>query len=212
MSLKYIIKTPNPIKERVPILLLLHGYGSNEEDLFSFHPNLPEDWIVISFRAPITLEAGGFAWYDINFMEVEKWVDVPQAMQSMKNVITFIEEFKKERNLEHSPVHLGGFSQGGILTYSLSLTFPHLFQKVAIMSSYPEMKLLKNIQNERKVFQHLDFFISHGVEDAVIPMDWAQKAPEFLENLNINFSFREYMSGHGVNPKNYKDLMEFFGK
>ena len=45
MKLNYITKKPNKITIETPILILLHGYGSNEEDLFSFCPDLPEDWL-----------------------------------------------------------------------------------------------------------------------------------------------------------------------
>ena len=62
-----------------------------------------------------------------------------------------------------------GFSQGGILTYAMTLTYPEFFNKVACLSAYPEPKILKNIKGKKQI-QHLRFFISHGNEDAVIPL------------------------------------------
>ena len=63
MSLHYIIKEPQNITPETPLLVLLHGYGSNEEDLFSFVTDLPEEWLVASFRAPLSTPYGGFCWY-----------------------------------------------------------------------------------------------------------------------------------------------------
>lgn len=52
LSIAYLIQEPKVKKEKNPLILLLHGYGSNEEDLFSFASELPEDYYVISARAP----------------------------------------------------------------------------------------------------------------------------------------------------------------
>jgi phospholipase/carboxylesterase len=71
---------------------------------------------------------------------------------------------------------------------------------------------MTNIVKEKKKLENLRFFVSHGSDDAVIPIDWGKKAAELLYDLSCYFTFREYMSGHGVNQKNYKDLMEFFNK
>ena len=53
MDLKYLVREPENINSKTPLLILLHGYGSNEEDLFSFVPTLPKEWLIISFRAPL---------------------------------------------------------------------------------------------------------------------------------------------------------------
>ncbi|PZU79771.1 MAG: phospholipase, partial [Chryseobacterium sp.] len=42
MELQYLVREPQNITSETPILFMLHGYGSNEEDLFSFVPTLPE--------------------------------------------------------------------------------------------------------------------------------------------------------------------------
>jgi predicted esterase len=51
MDLKFIVREPENITPNSN-LVMLHGYGSNEEDLFSFRHDLPEDWIIVSYRAP----------------------------------------------------------------------------------------------------------------------------------------------------------------
>jgi len=65
---------------------------------------------------------------------------------------------------------------------------------------------------DRKAYQHLFFFVSHGVNDMVIPIEWGKKGAELLYDMSMFFSFREYQSGHGVDARNYMDLMEFFKK
>ncbi len=212
MDLQYLVREPQNITPKTPLLVLLHGYGSNEEDLFSFVPNLPEDWLVVSFRAPRTTMYEGFSWYDIDFMDADKMVDLPQAEESEKAILENILKISNHYGLTENETHLCGFSQGGILSYALALKNPTFFTKVAYLSCYPEEKLLQDIQKNKKQLEHLRFFVSHGTEDAIIPLDWGRKAADLLYDLGCYFSFREYIFGHGINQKNYMDLMDFFVK
>lgn len=212
MDLQYLVREPQNITPETPVLFLLHGYGSNEEDLFSFVPTLPEDWLVISFRAPKDSSYGGYAWFDIDFNNAENFVDENEANEAVKLVLENIMGVTNRYGLTDNKTHLCGFSQGGMIACSLALQYPDLFSKVACLSSYPEEKLLNNIDRNKKKYENMRFFISHGTEDAVIPLEWGRKAADLLYDLSAYFSFREYMSGHGVNQKNYLDLMDFFKK
>ncbi len=212
MDLKYLVREPENITPNTNILFMLHGYGSNEEDLFSFRETLPKDWIIVSFRAPRNTEFDGYSWYDINFNNPDEFVDVAQAEESLEALLQSIMRLTNHYGLTENETHLCGFSQGGILSYALALRYPELFSKVACMSAYPEKKLLTNIEKNKKKLEKLRFFISHGSDDAVIPLEWGRKAADLLYDLSCFFSFREYMNGHGVNQKNYMDLMDFFNK
>lgn len=212
MNLDYLVREPENITSQTPILFMLHGYGSNEQDLFSFRETLPNDWIIVSFRAPHDTQFEGYSWYDINFNDPENFIDVPQAKESLQAVLESMLKIINHYELTESKAHLCGFSQGGILCYALALKHPELFNRVACMSSYPEDKILEGIVKDKKKLEGLRFFISHGTDDAVIPLEWGRKAADLLYDLSCYFTFREYMSGHGVNQKNYMDLMDFFSK
>lgn len=212
MNLDYLVREPENITSTTPILFMLHGYGSNEQDLFSFRETLPKDWIIVSFRAPRDTQFEGYSWYDINFNDPEHFIDVPQAKESFNAILESILKIINNYRLTESKVHLCGFSQGGVLCYALALKHPELFTNVACLSAYTEEKILDGIVKDKKKLEKLRFFVSHGTDDAVIPIDWGRKAAELLYDLNCYFTFREYMSGHGVNQKNYMDLMEFFSK
>lgn len=212
MELQYLLREPEHIHSKTPILLLLHGYASDENDLFSFTTSLPKDWMIISYRAPLPTQFGGYSWYVIDFNNPEKFVDLPQARDALNAILRSLDKVKTHYGLSESEVHLCGFSQGGILCYALALTQPEKFSKVACLSCYPEEKLLTQREPDKKKLHHIRFFISHGTDDAVIPLEWGRKAADLLYDLGCYFSFREYMSGHGVNQKNYLDLMEFFSK
>ncbi|CAA7194641.1 alpha/beta hydrolase [Chryseobacterium potabilaquae] len=212
MNIDYLVREPENISSETPILFMLHGYGSNEQDLFSFRETLPKDWIIVSFRAPRSTQFEGYSWYDIDFTNPELFVHVDQAQESLQSVLHSMLSIINHYGITEGKTHLCGFSQGGILCYSLALQYPDMFNYVACLSSYPEEKLLKNMVKDKKKLEGLRFFISHGTDDAVIPLEWGRKAADLLYDLGCYFTFREYMSGHGVNQKNYIDLMDFFSK
>lgn len=206
LSLHYLIREPNVKKEKNPLLLLLHGYGSNEEDLFSFASELPAAYYIVSVRAPYDLTYGSYAWYAINFdADENKFSDLEQAAQSRELIANFIEELKANYPIDQDNVTLIGFSQGSILSYALALSYPDKIQRVVALSGYLNTDMaLDNYKNND--FSKVKIFASHGTADQVIPVDWARKVQPALEALGINTTYKEYPVGHGVAPQNFFDF------
>jgi len=209
LSLKYIVREPNVQTKNTSLLILLHGYGSNEEDLFSFATELPDDLLIISARAPQSLGFGSYAWYTINFTANEgKFSDIPEAITARETIATFIDEIQERYHISPNKTFLLGFSQGTILSYSVALNYPSKVQKVIALSGYINPELLPS-EVEKINYSELDFFISHGSVDQVIPAEWAKKAPLFFNQLNIKNSYKEYPVGHGVAPQNFYDFKKW---
>lgn len=206
MNLHYLVQEPKVKDDKNPLLLLLHGYGSNEEDLFSFAPELPDDSYVISVRAPYDLQPYGHAWYAIHFdADENKFSDNVQAKQSVEIIASFIDEIVKQYPIDAKNVTLIGFSQGAILSYATALTYAEKISKVVALSGYFNQEILPEVI-DTKAISHLKFFVSHGSVDQVIPVDWARKAKPALENLGLEVEYQEYPIGHGVSPKNFFDF------
>jgi phospholipase/carboxylesterase len=187
-------------------LLLLHGYGSNEEDLFSFAAELPEDYYVVSARAPYNLQYGSYAWYAINFdADQNKFSDNTQARISRDLIAKFIDELTTNYPIDSSNVTLIGFSQGTILSYAVAISHPEKVQRVVAMSGYVNQDILED-NYLKNSFSNLKIFASHGTADQVIPLEWGRKAKPFLENLGIKITYKEYPIGHGVSPQNFYDF------
>ncbi|WP_374400076.1 alpha/beta hydrolase [Flavobacterium sp.] len=206
MNLHYLIQEPKVKHDKNPLLLLLHGYGSNEEDLFSFASELPNDSYVISVRAPYELQPYGHAWYAIHFdADENKFSDNVQAKQSVELIAGFIDEILKQYPIDAKNVTLIGFSQGAILSYATALTYPDKVAKVVALSGYFNQEIMPEVIDS-KAISHLKFFVSHGSVDQVIPVDWARKAKPALENLGLKVEYLEYPVGHGVAPQNFFDF------
>ncbi|HLW62813.1 MAG TPA: alpha/beta fold hydrolase [Flavobacterium sp.] len=208
-ALNYLIQQPKEIKEKNPLLLLIHGYGSNEEDLFSFASELPEEYFIISVQAPFQMPPYGFAWYAITFDgNMNKFTDDEQAKTSRDLLVKFIDETCEKYPIDKQNVNLIGFSQGAILSYALAITYPEKINKVVALSGYfhPEIMTPKEDLNS---YAHLKIFCSHGSSDQVIPVEWARKTPDFLKEYKIENEYREYPVGHGVAPQNFFDFKNF---
>mgnify|MGYP005852002805 CR=1 FL=1 len=209
MLLQYLIREPKVKKDKNPLLLLLHGYGSNKEDLFSFAAELPDEYYVISVQAPYDLMYGSYAWYAINFdADENKFSDLNQARQSRDLIVDFIDELVSIYAIDKEKVTLIGFSQGAILSYSIALSYPERISKIVAMSGYLNTEIA-NENFEQNNFSNLKIFASHGTVDQVIPVDWARKTSPILEKLGIQFVYKEYPVGHGVAPQNFYDFRKW---
>lgn len=206
LSLEFLIQEPKIKLNKNPLLLLLHGYGSNEADLFSFSTELPEEYYIISARAPYDLQYGSYAWYAINFdADENKFSDLNQARMSRDLIAKFIDELIENYPIDTKNINLLGFSQGAILSYAIALSYPEKIKNVIALSGYAHEDMME-ANYENNDFSKLRIFHSHGILDQVIPIEWARKTNPFLKNLKINSIYKEYPVGHGVSPQNFYDF------
>ena len=206
LSLEYLVREPKIKLDKNPLLLLLHGYGSNEEDLFSFATELPDEYYIVSARAPYNMQYGAYAWYAINFdADENKFSDHEQAKISRDLIAQFIDELVQTYPIDSKNVTLVGFSQGSILSYAIALSHPDKVQRVVALSGYVSEPILEE-NYLRNDLSKLKIFHSHGTVDQVIPVEWARKTKPFLEKLGINTTYKEYPVGHGVAPQNFYDF------
>ena len=203
------ITRPSVLKENAPLLIMLHGYGSDENDLFSFANELPEELFIISLKAPYPLQPQGNAWYAINFdAEQNKWNDNDEAKLSMEILIKCIDMACEKYPINKNNISLLGFSQGTILGMATALNHPSKIKNVIGLSGYINHDILPKNTNDLD-YSNLNFYCSHGTVDQVIPIDWARQTPVFLKSLNIKHTYSEFPVGHGVTPNNFYELRDW---
>lgn len=209
LSLYHLVRKPKVSVEKAPLLIMLHGYGSNEEDLFSFAEELPEELFVISLRAPYPMPPYGYAWYAIHWDNTDgKFSDDVQAVASREKITQFIEEAVEEYPVDPDNVTLVGFSQGCILSFAVALSYPEKVKNVIGLSGYINPAILKEGYKNND-FSNLSVYSSHGTQDQVIPVSWARNTKPFLDSLNIENTFSEFPVGHGVAPQNFMELKKW---
>ena len=208
MDLHYITR-PSSLTANAPLLIMCHGYGSDENDLFSFASELPDELFIISLRAPYQLQPFGYAWYAINFdADQGKWSDDNQAQASRDRIANFIDYAYNTYPVNRENVTLLGFSQGTILSYAVALTYPEKVKNVIALSGYINPNIIPDNVSSMN-YSNLHFYCSHGSVDQVIPVTWARKAPTFLEALKIDYHYAEFPVGHGVAPQNFYEFKKW---
>ena len=208
LPLEYIIREPQIKIKRSPVIFMLHGYGSNEEDLFSFANALPPEYTIISFSAPYHLASFGYAWYMINFdADQNNWSDTQQAIESRDLIMQAIEEACRVYDLDARNVTLLGFSQGSILSMAVALSYPKKIRNVIALSGYLNKDIIKEGYEREHSMTH--FYISHGSSDQVIPVEWARQTPVILDSIGVKCRYEEFPVGHGVSPQNFYSFREW---
>tara|TARA_Y100000748_G_scaffold199032_1_gene166814 strand:+ start:482 stop:1105 length:624 start_codon:yes stop_codon:yes gene_type:complete len=205
--LEYKIRKSAVENQKNPSIILLHGYGSDENDLFSFAEYLPKKYTIISLRAPFETPMGGYCWFSINFNNSnEKWSDHKQAYQSILNLESQIDFFIQKYNLEPDQIDLLGFSQGAVLSWTLLLDFSIKINRAVCLSGYIDKSLLKeDIYSYRDIIA----YSSHGTNDPVIPFDWAKTSIESLKENNPNVVFNSFQDAHNVSQENFQSILNW---
>jgi phospholipase/carboxylesterase len=125
-ALSFLLKQPLVKPQRSRAIVLLHGVGSNENDLFNLASQLPADLLIISPRGPFQIGNNRYAWYQVSFSNNGPAVDHIQEEYSRRTLIQFIKQVKATYSPDE--IFIGGFSQGAIMSYSIGLTNPSLVQ------------------------------------------------------------------------------------
>ena len=201
-SFFYLIKKPENNTKKSPIVFLLHGFGSNEEDLFSFSPYLNNDVTIISLRAPIMLYPNSYAWYNIYYSGSVKSYDKEAAKLIKNQFISEINYFIKKYDCDPNRITLIGFSQGAILGHAIAQSSN--IKNLIALSGYVDDELI-DFDNTNKT----SIYISHGNEDEVIPFKESIETNKILNQNNIEYEFNSFEQGHGVNSENLKSFLEW---
>ena len=206
----HLIKKSCLVDVPSPLLIMAHGYGSNENDLFSFSRGLPDKLTIVSIRGDINIQNIGYAWYDINIdFNGNKTYDIEKAIESRDKVADCIEKCTEIYNTDKNNVTLLGFSQGSILVNAVALTYPEKVKNVIAFSGVVDPNI---ISLSSKSLKNLSFYISHGTLDEVLPYNLSKESLKFLEKNNLNFVFEDFPVGHGVSPENFKSMLSWLTK
>ena len=194
--------------ESAPLLLLLHGVGSNEHDLMGLAPALDPRFFVVSARAPITLGHGSYGWYHVQFTPTGPLIDAGEAEDSRQLIIKFVEELAGSYNIDRNRVFVMGFSQGCIMSIAAILTEPARFAGAVGMSGRLLPGILGKIAPAEEL-KGLPVMIVHGTQDQVLPIAFGHEIKEALEDLPLDLTYREYPMSHSISQQSLADIAEW---
>ena len=195
--LHYILRPPSAAPPAPPpLLVLLHGYGSHEEDLMGLAPQLDPRFLVASARAPQELDLGGFAWFPVEFTPLGLSLRYEEAEAARDQVVALVRALQQEHGSVPEQTLLLGFSQGASMALSAALEHPELVAGVASLSGLFAKQMLPDQDPEK--LRGLPVLMTHGRDDPLILIGQARKSRDLLARLPVDLTYREYDMGHEI--------------
>lgn len=187
-------------------LVLFHGRGADEHDLFPLLDALdPERRLVgATPRGPLSLPPGGAHWYVLG------GIGTPEAQTfgaSYAAAAEWLEDFLGEQGVGYDRLVLGGFSQGGVMSYALGLG-----------KGRPRPAALTVFSSFIPRVDGFGFDLSpplppvaigHGTLDPVIGVEWGRQAREVLEAAGAEVLYRETPMDHQIDPSFVGEVAEW---
>jgi phospholipase/carboxylesterase len=212
LSLTHIVRQPSvPSEGRPPLLVLLHGVGSNEQDLMGLAPALDGRLLIVSVRAPITMERGAYAWFHIQFTPNGIVIAPEEAEASRIQVLKLVGELVEAYDADPGRVFLMGFSQGCIMSLAAALTEPEKFAGVVGMSGRLLPEVEPKIASADRL-RGLPIMIVHGTEDQVLPISYGRAIRDKLQTLPVDLTYKEYRMPHSVSQESLDDISKWLKK
>ncbi len=201
LTLRHLVRgaqTAPQTGAKPPLLVLLHGVGSSEHDLFGLASYLDPRLVIISARGPlIHAQSGGAAWYPVTFTPEGITADETVALESREKIIRFLGEAAEAYGADPRRVYLGGFSQGAIMSLYVALTHPEAIAGAVLMSG----RLMPMAWEERapeERLRGLPVLATHGLYDPVLPIASGREIRDKLSTLPLDFTYHEYPMAHEV--------------
>jgi phospholipase/carboxylesterase len=193
-----IERKPRVASERPPLLLLMHGYGASEHDLFDLADYTDPRLHVVSARAPLALPWGGFAWYHLGGAPGRLIPDAASRAEAVALVERFVPALPERLGTDPQRTYVLGFSQGSIVSLALALARPEALAGVIAISGYLDPELTP--ATPAAALSGLPILQMHGTYDDVIPVAAAHMTNEALSRMPVRHAYYEHPVGHGIHP------------
>ena len=206
--LKYEQVMPRDPRDGTPLVVLLHGRGSDRFDLLSLAPHLAPGAIVVTPQAPHPGAPWGYgpgwAWYRFLGGSLPE----PQSFEAAQQALAeFLAEIPGKLPVRTGPVVLGGFSQGGTMSVAYALRNPGAVPMVLCMSGF--LAEHPTVRATAETVRGTRFFWGHGTMDPSIPFAQGEEGRAALRAAGADLEARDYPIGHGISPDEAGDIREW---
>lgn len=190
-----------------PLLLLLHGYGSNERDLFDLAGYLDPRLHIVSARAPLALDWGGFAWYNLGGAPGRLIPDAAGRDRAIETLAKFVAALPGRLGSDPQRTYLLGFSQGAIISLGLAWRAPAHIAGVVAVSGYLDPEVAAGAPEAG--LAGLPILQIHGAYDDVIPVGAAHLTRDALAATPARHEYHEHPVGHSIHPDGMRAIQSW---
>lgn len=210
-DLVYLVNLPKVKSERPPVIIILHGYGANERDLFDIARSYDGRFLSFALRGTHSKD-GACWWYDIEWSNDSiKKHNYDQLKESKAKIFSFISQACKAYRADSNKVYIMGFSQGAIIAYDMLLSKPQKIKGIVALSGrlLPETKGIKPVGLKPGTNT---CFIGHGYSDNIIKPVESEKAAAYLKGVNVKVTAKTYQMPHSISGDELNDIKQFLKK
>ena len=202
MQLEYLVRPPSADPEGA--LVLLHGRGADERDLFPLIDILdPERRLLgATARGPLSLPPGGAHWYAVRQVG---YPDPETFHSTFPKLSNWLDELLAEHGIPPERTVLGGFSQGSVMSYALGLGTRRP-RPAGILALSGFLPTVEGFELDWGNAAGLPVAIGHGTHDPVISVDFGRDARDRLSDAGADVTFRESPMGHTIDPGFLREL------
>ena len=182
--LESIVIKPEEGVEIKNAIILLHGYGGDAKDIsmltLNWKRHMPNTvFICPNGHEPCAINPSGFQWFDLTKDDTDYIID--QSIKAEDKLKLFINEIKREFNLDNNQICLSGFSQGCMMSLNVGLTSEEKFLCIVGFSG----KIIDQNNLKLRIKNSTDTLLIHGDADQVVPSTYLLEAKDFLIRNNI---------------------------
>ena len=212
LSIDHLVKYPfsyssNDTQKRYPLILALHGHGSNERDLIGLSSHLPENLLWISGRGPHTYAKDAYDWYEVTQMGSP---DPTKIAIALKTINTFIDELIDKYPIDTDKIFLLGFSQGSMISMSYLMASPKKIAGIIAQSGYIPPNIGTEIDNLG--IKGKSIIITHGLEDPNMPISWGRKNRDTFLEFGADVTYKEFHMGHSISMESLIEINKWLEK
>lgn len=191
-SLRGLIVEPDEydLDREYPLIILLHGYGSNMADLAGLTPAISRtEYLYACPNAPMGLDLGmgqtGYAWANLYGNRHDE-----EALASEDRFMDFLEEMESAYRIRQDLCIMGGFSQGGMMTYQMGLPRPEKFAGLfALSARVKSPDIIHPRLPERRAHP---VFVAHGTRDMIVRIEAGRGSRDLLQEWGYSPEYHEY--------------------
>ncbi len=177
------------------LLLMLHGWTGDENSMWVFARDLPDDRWIIAPRAPFPTQPSGYSW--LEYREGERGRHTLEALRpAIEALLRLVDDYAADNQIDARSFDLIGFSQGGALAALLALLHPDRVRKLAVLASFLPRGTEQVIA--RRPLEGKKVFVAHGTQDVMVPVDRARASIDLLEQAGAQVTYCEDEVGHKV--------------
>lgn len=188
------------------ILLMIHGWTGDENSMQIFERNISPKYWILAPRGLISTPEGGFGWIGHRpgrEATLQAFIEPGQTLNQL------VRQIRRDYSLPDQPIDLMGFSQGAALSLAYCLQFPSQVRKAAILSGF--LPFLPDNYQPPAGLSNIAFFVAHGSQDDIVPIQRAHEVVEFLRNAKAAVHFCHSPVGHRISSACFRELNRFFG-